>query len=195
VLALRWSKQRTPGGSCDLFLKATLILLMFAVPASGQTQQALTSVAVNGLPDAPDSLASGPKGSAVSRAEASSSISGIVLDANGGTLSGARITLTSANNSEERTLFSGSNGEFSFGELPAGDFKLTITSPGMEPFVFSGIDLSAGEGRELPQISMAIQAKTQVEVEFTADNPGATLFHCHQQNHMDAGFMMLLRYE
>jgi hypothetical protein len=131
----------------------------------------------------------------VSRAEASSSISGIVLDANGGTLSGARITLTSANNSEERTLFSGSNGEFSFGELPAGDFKLTITSPGMEPFVFSGIDLSAGEGRELPQIAMAIQAKTQVEVEFTADNPGANLFHCHQQNHMDAGFMMLLRYE
>jgi FtsP/CotA-like multicopper oxidase with cupredoxin domain len=31
-------------------------------------------------------------------------------------------------------------------------------------------------------------------VEFTADNPGNTLLHCHQQNHMDMGFMMLLRY-
>jgi FtsP/CotA-like multicopper oxidase with cupredoxin domain len=39
-----------------------------------------------------------------------------------------------------------------------------------------------------------VDAKTQVEVEFTANDPGPTLFHCHQQNHMDAGFMMLLRY-
>jgi len=33
-----------------------------------------------------------------------------------------------------------------------------------------------------------------VEVDFTANNPGATLFHCHNQTHMDFGFMMLLRY-
>jgi len=35
----------------------------------------------------------------------------------------------------------------------------------------------------------------QVEVDFTADNPGATLFHCHQQLHMDYGFMTMLQYE
>jgi FtsP/CotA-like multicopper oxidase with cupredoxin domain len=39
-----------------------------------------------------------------------------------------------------------------------------------------------------------VDAQTQAEVEFTADNPGATLFHCHQQNHMDLGFMMLFDY-
>ncbi len=39
-----------------------------------------------------------------------------------------------------------------------------------------------------------VDASTQVEVEFTADDPGPTLFHCHQQNHMDAGFMMLFQY-
>lgn len=39
-----------------------------------------------------------------------------------------------------------------------------------------------------------VDARTRAEVEFTADNPGATLFHCHQQNHMDLGFMMLLDY-
>jgi FtsP/CotA-like multicopper oxidase with cupredoxin domain len=42
--------------------------------------------------------------------------------------------------------------------------------------------------------TVLVEAKTQLEVEFTADNPGATLFHCHQQNHMDTGFMMLLHY-
>ena len=39
-----------------------------------------------------------------------------------------------------------------------------------------------------------VPAQSQVDVEFAADNPGLTLFHCHQQNHMDAGFMMLFRY-
>ena len=39
-----------------------------------------------------------------------------------------------------------------------------------------------------------VDSQTRAEVEFTADNPGATLFHCHQQNHMDLGFMMLFDY-
>jgi FtsP/CotA-like multicopper oxidase with cupredoxin domain len=34
----------------------------------------------------------------------------------------------------------------------------------------------------------------EVEVDFVADNPGLTLFHCHQQLHMDYGFMALLDY-
>jgi FtsP/CotA-like multicopper oxidase with cupredoxin domain len=33
-----------------------------------------------------------------------------------------------------------------------------------------------------------------VEVDFTADNPGDTLMHCHQQLHMDYGFMQLIKY-
>jgi FtsP/CotA-like multicopper oxidase with cupredoxin domain len=34
----------------------------------------------------------------------------------------------------------------------------------------------------------------EVEFDFTADNPGLTLFHCHQQLHMDFGFMALFKY-
>jgi FtsP/CotA-like multicopper oxidase with cupredoxin domain len=34
----------------------------------------------------------------------------------------------------------------------------------------------------------------EVEFDFLADNPGLTLFHCHQQLHMDFGFMVLFRY-
>jgi FtsP/CotA-like multicopper oxidase with cupredoxin domain len=34
----------------------------------------------------------------------------------------------------------------------------------------------------------------KTEVAFTAGNPGKTLFHCHQQDHMDSGFMMLFDY-
>jgi FtsP/CotA-like multicopper oxidase with cupredoxin domain len=34
----------------------------------------------------------------------------------------------------------------------------------------------------------------EAEVDFIADNPGLTLFHCHQQLHMDFGFMALFDY-
>ena len=34
----------------------------------------------------------------------------------------------------------------------------------------------------------------EMEVDFVADNPGMTLFHCHQQVHMDFGFMALFEY-
>ena len=34
----------------------------------------------------------------------------------------------------------------------------------------------------------------EMDVDFVADNPGKTLFHCHQQLHMDFGFMALFDY-
>jgi len=34
----------------------------------------------------------------------------------------------------------------------------------------------------------------ELSFDFVADNPGLTLFHCHQQLHMDFGFMALFKY-
>jgi len=34
----------------------------------------------------------------------------------------------------------------------------------------------------------------EAEIDFMADNPGLTLFHCHRQLHMDFGFMTLFDY-
>lgn len=39
-----------------------------------------------------------------------------------------------------------------------------------------------------------VEAGTVVEADLLAINPGNTLFHCHQQDHMDSGFMALFRY-
>ena len=39
-----------------------------------------------------------------------------------------------------------------------------------------------------------VEAKSTVEADLVANNPGNTLFHCHQQDHMDSGFMTLFRY-
>ena len=41
---------------------------------------------------------------------------------------------------------------------------------------------------------VVVPAWKQVEVDFMANNPGTTLFHCHQQFHMDFGFMTVMQY-
>ena len=41
---------------------------------------------------------------------------------------------------------------------------------------------------------VVVPAWRQVEVDFVADNPGPTLLHCHQQFHMDSGFMVMMEY-
>jgi FtsP/CotA-like multicopper oxidase with cupredoxin domain len=42
---------------------------------------------------------------------------------------------------------------------------------------------------------VVVPRRKVVEAEFVANHPGLTLFHCHQQMHMDFGFMALLQYQ
>jgi FtsP/CotA-like multicopper oxidase with cupredoxin domain len=42
--------------------------------------------------------------------------------------------------------------------------------------------------------TVIVEAGSRVEADLVAANPGKTLFHCHQQDHMDQGFMMLFDY-
>ena len=41
---------------------------------------------------------------------------------------------------------------------------------------------------------VAVPPKKMVEVDFVADDLGPTLFHCHQQMHMDYGSMCMMEY-
>jgi FtsP/CotA-like multicopper oxidase with cupredoxin domain len=42
--------------------------------------------------------------------------------------------------------------------------------------------------------TVLVKGFSRVDVDFVADNPGLTLFHCHQNLHMDFGFMRLFEY-
>lgn len=39
-----------------------------------------------------------------------------------------------------------------------------------------------------------VPRRQSVEIDFVADDPGLTLYHCHMQLHMDFGFMALMQY-
>jgi len=42
---------------------------------------------------------------------------------------------------------------------------------------------------------VVVPAWKEAEIDVTADHPGPTLFHCHQQFHMDNGFMAMMLYQ
>lgn len=60
----------------------------------------------------------------------------------------------------------------------------------------AGLNLSRGTytGQFGMMYVVVVPGRKTVEVELLADNPGATLFHCHNQLHMDFGFMTLFHY-
>ncbi len=58
-------------------------------------------------------------------------------------------------------------------------------------------EVTSLDGVQLSGLSkdvVVVPGNKTAEVDFTANNPGATLFHCHNQTHMDFGFMTLFRY-
>jgi len=59
---------------------------------------------------------------------------------------------------------------------------------------FEVTNLGGAAMRGLMKDVLLIPAQKTSSVEFTANHPGNTLFHCHQQDHMDRGFMMVFRY-
>jgi FtsP/CotA-like multicopper oxidase with cupredoxin domain len=59
---------------------------------------------------------------------------------------------------------------------------------------FEVTNIGGAAMRGLKKDVLLIPAKQTSAVEFLAEHPGNTLFHCHQQDHMDRGFMMVFRY-
>ena len=53
--------------------------------------------------------------------------------------------------------------------------------------------MAGRETRGILKDTVLVKAGSEAEVEFTANTPGLSLFHCHQQDHMDMGFMMLFQ--
>jgi FtsP/CotA-like multicopper oxidase with cupredoxin domain len=86
--------------------------------------------------------------------------------------------------------------------LQAGKrYRLVMTNRSRDPHpihlhrhTFEVTSLGGNAMSGLQKDVVIVDAESTTTVDFTADNPGMTLFHCHQQNHMDFGFMMLFTY-
>jgi FtsP/CotA-like multicopper oxidase with cupredoxin domain len=59
---------------------------------------------------------------------------------------------------------------------------------------FEPVNIAGINTRGVKKDVVMVGAKSQVHVELIANHPGPTLFHCHNQMHMDFGFMAMLQY-
>jgi hypothetical protein len=170
-----WASE---GGSCIASLWKLLSfggLVMVVLLGGGlfsrvDAQQNVSSLGSEaGLPDAPGMEGQTATSGGQSPAQqGSASIFGTVLDISGAAVSGARVTLERPNGAGEVVALSDSKGGFSFGDLAAGTFRVTVTAAGLETFVSNTIRLAAGEKYELPLLELPIaSASTTMQVTVT----------------------------
>ncbi len=92
-------------------------------------------------------------------------ISGVVRDASGAVVPGAKIAISSAAQGSLRTLTTNNDGVFTAAALPPGPgYTVAVTATGFAPYEAKGLSLEVGQNLDL-QISLAVgQTSTQVEV-------------------------------
>jgi len=132
---------------------AALAGCVFAHPS--QAQQPIF-LAASELPDSPSPQL--PTQAAVG------TLTGVLTDRDGDTISGARVTLTREGKPsiEARTT---PDGRFSFPNIPPGPYKLILDTPGFAPQQLSGT-LRPGESLDLP-VTVAASSSTNVQVTAT----------------------------
>jgi len=96
------------------------------------------------------------------------SVIGTVLDQSGAVSVGKVIRLTPQDNSDYREVITGDNGQFSFSNVPAGHFQLSVSSTGFGNEVYSG-DLAPGQTFLAPPIVLSV-ATVVTEVKVTVDS-------------------------
>lgn len=136
-----------------------LLSASFALAFSTSQAQERLSTSVNGnsLPDAPLPIqASSQLGASGPQAADTGEISGTVLDTIGDVVQGAHVSLSGSAGFNQRSVVSGSDGQFAFGSLPAGVYKITVTGRGMSTFTSSPISLRAGQFLIAPRIALSV---------------------------------------
>ncbi|MGC2403401.1 MAG: carboxypeptidase-like regulatory domain-containing protein [Acidobacteriaceae bacterium] len=89
-----------------------------------------------------------------------SSISGTVLDVNGGVVAGAQVTLLGLDPATSQSRLSDDSGGFRFSELAQGRFRVTVEAPGLTSDSSSELILQPGEHLVVPEFRLAPAATT-----------------------------------
>jgi hypothetical protein len=94
-------------------------------------------------------------------------INGSIVDPSGAVVSGAKVTATEVATSSSHEAVSSGAGEFSFNDLPAGAYTITVQASGFQGTQVNGVQVLAGRVYTLPiKLNLAQQAQT---VEVSAD--------------------------
>jgi len=96
-------------------------------------------------------------------------LNGTVMDSAGQAVTGAKVTLTSAERGISRASSTGSTGLYSFTLLPPGAYTLVVEVPGFKLYRQDGITLEAGQTAE-QNVKLSVGAVTET-IEVTSQAP------------------------
>ena len=103
-------------------------------------------------------------------AAGSASISGIVQDVTGATVSGARVTLRDGEGAPRLAVISGLTGEFTFSGVPAGSYVVIVNAKDLQPFQSAPITLQERQAYVVPEILLRVaMASSEVTVRPTEE--------------------------
>ncbi|HVT91550.1 MAG TPA: TonB-dependent receptor [Bryobacteraceae bacterium] len=96
------------------------------------------------------------------------SINGVVTDSSGASVVGAELNLRATDSAKTSKATSGADGQFSFPNLPGGNYQLQVSAKGFKDFVQTGIVVHLNDSVSLP-ISLQVGEATQtIEVNANA---------------------------
>src|SRR5262245_12115011 len=101
-------------------------------------------------------------------AQNTGSLTGIVQDANGGALSGAKVTVSDPSKGFQLEAKTNSEGTFSFPTVPPGSYTVTVEANGFKKTVKSGIILNIADRQSTGVIALEV-GSLENTVEVTAD--------------------------
>src|SRR6201993_42593 len=76
-------------------------------------------------------------------------ILGTVTDPSGAVIAGAKVTVKNTGTGLERTTETSADGSYSVPELPIGTYTVTVTQPGFQTFVATGVTVDVASERRV----------------------------------------------
>jgi hypothetical protein len=149
----------------SLVLRVGLIALScgFSVAAQAQSQQSPAIPPSDSYEPGPSKIESLPSTPDPAQRQLGL-INGTVVDQTGAAVAGAQVKLTREPPSQNRTVSTAEDGQFSLLNMEPGPFQLTVSSPGFAAQTFSGI-LRSGETYAVPRIALIVAtASTEMRV-------------------------------
>jgi hypothetical protein len=106
---------------------------------------------------------------AYGQSQVTASLSGIVLDPAGQSVSGAKATLNSPEKGFSRTFTTAENGLYSFTLIPPGEYNLEVEAPGFKRYRQDGVTLAAGQAAD-QNVNLSVGAISE-NIEVTSQAP------------------------
>jgi hypothetical protein len=142
-----------------LRIEVGVSLLLFLLPAHtfAQSPSVTHVLGSSALPDAPPpNLAPRDPAQPTSPAEGSGSVTGIVLDLSGASVSGAEVSLLPRDGLPIQRQVSEAHGEFNFIKVLPGSYLVIVNAPGFAVFTSAEFVVAAQQAYELPELSLTV---------------------------------------